>query len=50
MDDLREEIGMQVSLTERLVRSRIMWTSHVVRMDEGRLPKIANGVKQQDRR
>ena len=39
MNDLREEVMMQLSLTGRLVRRRLMWASHLVRMEEGHLPK-----------
>ena len=30
--ELREETGVQRSLTERLVRSRLQWAGHVERM------------------
>ena len=33
--------GMQRSLTESLVRSRLQWTGHVERMADERLPKRA---------
>ena len=32
MVELREETGVQRSLTERLVRSRLQWAGHVERM------------------
>ena len=32
MNDLRKEVGMQCSLTGRLVRSRMRWAGHLVRM------------------
>ena len=32
MVELREETGVQRSLSERLVRSRLQWTGHVERM------------------
>ena len=38
---LREETGVQRSLTERLVRSRLQWAGHVERMADDRLPKRA---------
>ena len=41
MVELREETGVQRSLTERLVRSRLQWTRHVERMADDRLPKRA---------
>ena len=37
----REETGVQRSLTERLVRSRLQWAGHVERMADDRLPKRA---------
>ena len=36
--ELREETGVQRSLTERLVRSRLQWAGHVERMADDRLP------------
>ena len=49
MNDLRKEVGMQCSLTERLVRSRMRWAgltnwpAHLIleRMDAGKLIKRA---------
>ena len=37
MDELKEEIGVQMSLTGRLVRSRLKWAGHFVRMKEKRM-------------
>ena len=37
MVELREETGVQWSLTERLVRSRLQWAGHVERMADNRL-------------
>ena len=37
MVELREETGMQKSLTERLVRSMLQWAGHVERMADDRL-------------
>ena len=37
----KEEKGVQRSLTERLVRSRLQWAGHVERMADDRLPKRA---------
>ena len=36
MVELREETGVQSSLTERLVRSRLQWAGHVERMAEAK--------------
>ena len=32
MDELREEIGVQMSLTGRLVKCLLRWAGHLVRM------------------
>ena len=46
----REETGVQWSLTERLVRSRLQWAGHVERMADERLPKRAAELREQGRR
>ena len=50
MNDLRKEVGMQCSLTGRLVRSRMRWAGHLVRMDAGKLAKRADVEKHKGRR
>ena len=50
MVELREESGVQRSLTERLVRSRVQWAGHVERMADERLPKRAAELREQGRR
>ena len=50
MVELREETGVQWSLTERLVRSRFQWAGHVERMADERLPKRAAELREQGRR
>ena len=50
MTDLRKEVGMQCSLTGRLVRSRMSWVVHLVRMDADKLAKRAEVEKLQGRR
>ena len=49
MVELREETGVQRSLTERLVRSRLQWAGHVERMADDRLPRAAE-LREQNRR
>ena len=50
MVELREATGVQRSLTERLVRSRLQWAVHVERMTDDRLPKRAAELREQGRR
>ena len=50
MVELREETGVQRSLTERLVRSRLQWPGRVERMADDRLPKRAAELLEQGRR
>ena len=50
MVELREETGVQRSLTERHVRSRLQWAGHVERMSDDILPKRAAEFREQDRR
>ena len=45
-----EETGVQRSLTERLVRSRLQWAGHVERMADDRLPTRAAELRYQGRR
>ena len=49
MVELREETGVQRSLTERLVRNRLQWAGHVERMADVRLPKRAADLREQGR-
>ena len=48
--ELREETGVQRSLTERLVRSRLQRAGHVERMADDRLPKRAAELREEGRR
>ena len=47
---LREDTGVQRSLTERLVRSRLQWAGHVERMADDSLPKRAAELRDECRR
>ena len=49
MDDLRKEVEMQCNLTGRLVRSRMRWAGHLVRMDAIKLAKRAEVEKHKGR-
>ena len=49
MMELREESGVQRSLTERLARSRLQWAGHVERMADDRLPKRTAKLREQGR-
>ena len=49
MVELREETGVQRSLTERLVRSRLQWAGHIERMAGDRLQKIPAELREQGR-
>ena len=47
--EIREETGVQRSLTERLARSRLQRAGHVERMADDRLPKRAAELREQGR-
>ena len=46
MVELREETGVQRSLTERLTMSRLQWAGQVERMADDRLPKRAAELRE----
>ena len=50
MVELREETGVQSTLTERLARSILQWAGHVERMADDRLPNRAADLREQGRR
>ena len=50
MVELREETGVERSLTERMARSRLQGAGHVERMADDRLPKRAAELREQGRR
>ena len=47
MDELREEIGVQMSLAGRLVKCRLRWAGHLVQMREERMAKIVDRLREQ---
>ena len=49
MVEFREDTGVQRSLTERLVRSRLQWAGHIGRIADDRLPKRAAELREQER-
>ena len=50
MVELMEETGVQRSMTDRFVRSRLQWAGHVERMADDRLPKRAAELRDEGRR
>ena len=46
MDELREEIGVQMSLTGRLVKCRVTWAGHLVKMGEERMAERADRLRE----
>ena len=50
MDELREEIGVQMSLTGRLMKFRLRWAGHLVRMEEERMAKRADRLRKRGTR
>ena len=50
MVEVEEETGVQMSLTESLMRSRLQWAGHVERMADNRLQKRAAELREEGRR
>ena len=46
MDELREEIGVQMSLMGRLVKCWLKWAGHLVWIREERMAKRANRLRE----
>ena len=46
MKDLREEVGTKASIVVKIVKSRIKWAGHMVRMKDERLPERSETKKQ----
>ena len=41
MKDLREEVGTKACIVGKIVKSRMKWAGHMVRMKDDKLPKRA---------
>ena len=50
MDELKEEIGVQICLTGRLVKSQLKSAGHLVQMEEERMAKRADMLREQGQR
>ena len=48
MKDLREEVGTKACKVGKIVKSRMKWAGHMVRMKDDKLPKIAETKNQED--
>ena len=49
-DELREEIGVQMSLMGRLVKCRLRWAQHLVWIGKERMAKRANRLREEGKR
>ena len=45
MKDLREEVGTKACIVGKLVKSRMKWAGHMVRMKDEKLPKRSETMK-----
>ena len=50
MKDMREEVGTKACIVGKIVKSRIKWAGHMVRMKDDTLPKRAETKKQEGSR
>ena len=50
MKDLREEVGTKACIVVNIVKSRMKWAGHMVRMKDDKLPKRAETKKQEGSR
>ena len=48
MKYLREEVGTKACIVGKIVKSRVKWAGHMVRMKDERLPKSSETKKQED--
>ena len=46
MDELREEISVQMSLTGRLVKCFLRWAGHLLQMGEERMAKRVDSLRE----
>ncbi len=46
MKDLREEVGTKACIVGKIVKSRMKWAGHMVRMNDERSPKRSETKKQ----
>ena len=47
MKDLREEVGTKACILGKIVKSRMKWAGHMVRMKDDKLPKRSETKKQE---
>ena len=47
MKDRRAEVGAKACIVGRVVKSRIQWAGHMIRMKDERLPKKSETKKQE---
>ena len=47
MKDLREEVGTKAGIVGKIVKSRMKWAGHMVRMKDDKLPKRSETRKQE---
>ena len=45
MKDLREEVGTKACIVGKIVKSRMKWAGHMVRMKDEQLPKRSETMK-----
>ena len=50
MKDLREEVGSKACIVGKIVKSRMKWAGHMVRMNDDKLPKRAEPKRQEGSR
>ena len=47
MKDLREEVGTKACIVGKIVKSRMKWAGHMIRMKYDKLPEISETKKQE---